>query len=290
MWTAQRFQERLKGIAEVFRRAFPGGPDIAALQEVETERALSSLCDGPLTSMGYIYRVLVPVDGQAVHCALLSRLPVKRVGALHPAAWENRSQRVILEAEIVYRGHPLYVFVNHWKSKSQGVERTASARIASSRVLTERIRTLLAENSRADIVVLGDFNENVEEFEETGRRFQTALVPDEEGEFPAPGSLLLADTQEAAGSWEDRLVLYDLWFEGSPTGWGSYVYGRRWQTPDHILLSSGLFDSEGFYYDVGGYEVMRSSFLVDQNSGFPLGEAHARSDHLPLKLTLKVPR
>ncbi|HUV07687.1 MAG TPA: endonuclease/exonuclease/phosphatase family protein, partial [Spirochaetia bacterium] len=167
-WTNEDFTDKLKAVAEVIKRAHPRGPDIVALQEVENRLCLDRLCDDHLSNLDYRYRVLVPARDQAVHCAFISRYPITRVGALNPGYWEGRAQRMIVEAVIEVEGHSFHVFNNHWKSKIGGSRATEPARLASSRLLAERIGEILAEEPQADIVVLGDFNENVGEYEEYG--------------------------------------------------------------------------------------------------------------------------
>jgi hypothetical protein len=90
----------------------------------------------------------------------------------------------------------------------------------------------------------------------------------------------------------ERIVLYDPWFELREEMRGSYVFQGEWQTMDHILLSSGLFDSRGFTYRQGSFSVARLPFLLS-TKGFPkkwsgLKGPRGYSDHLPLLITLGV--
>jgi hypothetical protein len=69
------------------------------------------------------------------------------------------------------------------------------------------------------------------------------------------------------------------------------VYRGRWQTPDRILLSAGLFDATGFSYRPGHFRVVRRSFLLHR--GYPRrwrasarGAESGTSDHLPLLLSI----
>ncbi len=288
-WTRADFDRKLRAVAEVIKKSTLNGPDVVALQEVENRHALDRLCGGYLGLLGYDYRAVVPVGDQAVQCAVVSRYPIRRVGVLNPGDWDDRGQRFILETEIEYRGQTLFLFNNHWKSKTGGSRSTEPARVASAQVLTRRIGELLVKDPDADIVVLGDFNENVEEFRARAGRYRTALLPFEARGSDAPGILYLADTPEKAGLQDDLVVLYETWYELPEDKRGSYVYQGLWQTPDHILLSPGLFDSRGFTYSRGQFQVLRSSFLIHSKSGFPKhGSKWPYSDHLPLLLTLGV--
>jgi len=303
-WGAEEFHAKLDAVSEVIRKACRGGPDIVALQEVEGRRALDLLCDRYLGLYGYHYRVLVPVPGQAVHCALISRHPVVRTGALDPGPWDGARQRIVLEAEIDLEGHTLYVLNNHWKSKSGGVPETEPARRASAEVVRRRTAELLGENPAAELVVLGDFNDNVNEYTEVQQRYITALMPaatlavfaraeraPAHVDLPPAGCLFVTGRPEEAGLRDGAVTLFDAWFTLPPQARGSYVYRGRWQTPDHVLLAPGLFDEQGLVYRPDGFRVMRRGFLVHAETGHPRSTAaRPYSDHLPLLVTLDTVR
>ena len=280
-WGSREFDEKLKSVAEVLRQAYPGGPDIAALQEVENLNALNKLCDRYLPE--YTYRMLAPSPGQAVNCALISRHPIVRTHTLDTGIYDGRKQRYIIEAEIEAFGNRLIVFNNHWKSKIGGVRETEAARLTSAGVLSRRLEMLVRDNPASDIVVIGDLNENLDEYERTGGAYRTALLPLHSG-VPCAGCLYLTDDPLHAGMTEDRFILYAPWYE---IAGGSYVYQSEWQTPDHFLLSSGLFDSQGFRYEKGNFQVLRATYLTDEQTGFPRTDGPIQgSDHLPLLLVL----
>jgi hypothetical protein len=71
---------------------------------------------------------------------------------------------------------------------------------------------------------------------------------------------------------------------------GSSVFRGRWQAPDRILLSPGLFDRAGHSYRRGSFRALRLPFLLGPD-GSPRRWKGTRgprgySDHLPLLLTL----
>jgi len=300
-WGSEEFEAKLRAIAEVIRKACPGGPDVVALQEVERENALERLGEGPLRRLGYRHRALVPTPDLAAHCALLSRHPISRVGALDPGRTTSGGrQRAILEVEIRAHGHSLYVLNNHWKSKSGGAEVTEPDRRDSAHVLGRRLTTLLERDPDADIVVLGDFNENVDEYLEVQSRYLTALMPAPTlvalagiaSEGRPPGDVLfITDRPEEAGLRDGAVLLFDLWHTLPRKSWGSYVYRGRWHTPDHILLTPGLFDGRGFVYRPGSFRVLWYDDRLRPGTGSPSRAAdRPYSDHLPLLVTMDVGR
>jgi endonuclease/exonuclease/phosphatase family metal-dependent hydrolase len=284
IWGTEKFEEKLKRLAQVIRKSCFKGADVIALQEVENFNALKLLRDRYLTGMGYNYAVVAPQEGIAVRVALLSRIPIRKVRCHSMAEWQGRPLRNILEAELEYKGNTFFIFNNHWKSKSGGVRQTEEPRLYAASVILRRIRSILEERPDADIVILGDLNENVEEYVEVRGEmsggYQTALIP-----MSAPfeesygtNSIFLADRPEAAGLFNGRLVLYEPWYELDPQERGSYLFQGRWQTPDHILLSAGFFDGQGLAYEQGDFKVEKSDLMLKW----------VYSDHLPLIIILRI--
>jgi endonuclease/exonuclease/phosphatase family metal-dependent hydrolase len=261
-WGAERYAAKLAALAQAIRSSCPGGPDLVALQEVENEHALADLGDRHLAGLGYRFQVFVPQPGAVTAVAFLSRLPVLRVRALAVGSAEGASPeesplRHIVEIEVECRGHRLRVLNNHWKSKTEGVQETEPGRKAAAEVLARRVGRILAEEPAADLLALGDFNQNLEEL----------------------------------GPWSREAGLLDPWVEVPPERRGSAVFRGKWQTPDHVLLAPGLLDRQGFSWSRGVFRVVRPGFLLEQRTGFPRRfAAGGASDHLPLLLRLRVRR
>jgi endonuclease/exonuclease/phosphatase family metal-dependent hydrolase len=300
-WNGESFLLRIKALAEVFRRSVPGGPDVLLLQEVENAHALQVLVTEGARGMGYSWRALVPKNGLAANVAVVSRIPIARVRTHAVGPWRGSKNtsvpaRDILEAQIEISGRTLFLFNNHWKSKTEGARATEPSRLESASVLARRIAEILSQDPGADIVAAGDMNENVDEDARAGRRYVTALAPARDaGRAPqaAPG-IFLADAYPPSGGYDGRGVLFDPWFEMEPAGRGSYAWHGAWLTVDHMLLSAGLFDGQGFTYRRSSFTVLKSPFLLDER-GLPRAWSDRRgrngfSDHLPILLTLDVDR
>ncbi len=293
-WTTELFRVRMDTIAEVIRRAVPGGPDIVALQELENENALKTLMERGLRGLGYTRAVLVPARGAATNVGIITRLPVSRV---HSSWIESRSDsgaRDILEIEILHGDRLLHLFNNHWKSRTGGARETEGSRIDAARTVADRVRRILEEDPAADVIVAGDLNEAMDEFGRVSRKYRTALMPVEEG-IPGESGLdgmLIASVPPQTGMTGGRPVFYDPWSEIAGEARGSYFYRGAWETVDHILMTGGLFDSLGFSYRRGSFRVYREPFLL-LPGGAPMkweGTKGGRgySDHLPLLITLEI--
>ncbi|MCK4516822.1 MAG: hypothetical protein KAU31_16285, partial [Spirochaetaceae bacterium] len=284
-----------------------------ALQEIEGRRVISDFTRDFLR--GRYQVVMSPGSDGATQVALLSRFPLRSLRihqsvavAVCPAPIprppvERWSSREMVDAEIdVGRGGGLIrVIACHWKSQSGGERETEPQRIQSAALL----RTLLVASTAGSAaagsgsapvggelptLIVGDLNEDVEEFRQHGGAYPTALMPDgaavpgtAERGTAAPGagrSLLVTSTPEAAGLRSDGVVLYSPWF--ASTADGSYYHAGRWERLDQVLVLPG---------SVRGARV--SLRVVDDpelltDDGRPARYAprtgYGYSDHLPVEV------
>ena len=81
-WTSELYTAKLRAIGSALRAAEPGGADLVALQEVEHYDAARRLVDQELDGLGYRHVVWLPDPHNATGPVVLSKLPVRRVGAL----------------------------------------------------------------------------------------------------------------------------------------------------------------------------------------------------------------
>ena len=294
VWNTDFFKSRIQSIADVVKKAVPGGPDILVLQEVENENALRGLAETGLKGMGYTQAVAVSKKGLPATTAILSRLRVVRVHSYAVAPWNGNPLRDVIEVEIEKEGRTLHLFNNHWKSKLGGSRETEASRLESSQALGRRVREILSLAPDADIVIAGDMNESVDEYTQTGKQYQTALIPAGERvpENYLLASLFLAGSIRQIGLEKGRLILFDPWFELPPDKRGSYVYQGDWLTVDHLILSPGMFDSRGFAYRWGSFTVVRLPFML-ASDGTPkrwsgMKGERGYSDHLPLLISLDL--
>ncbi|TFG64395.1 MAG: endonuclease/exonuclease/phosphatase family protein [Spirochaetales bacterium] len=290
-WTTELYHLRLARLADVLSAVPPKGPDIAALQEIENKRVLDDLREQYVKQLGYRHAVCPEAPGSAVNTAVLSRFPVTGVFTHMIDAEDSEGLRYITEVHIDVEGLRLVIINNHWKSKSGGTKATEPLRIQAAGLIRRRITELAGEWPEAEVVVLGDFNENHDEYSRIGSAYPTAFIP--AAELPAASvpadfrGLVLTEDAAAAGTSGGAAVLFTVW--GSVQAPGSYAYKRMWETLDNMLLPPALFDDRGLVF--AGAEVFGPAFLLDAE-GYPLRwNADTRegySDHLPLKLTLEV--
>jgi endonuclease/exonuclease/phosphatase family metal-dependent hydrolase len=206
--------------------------------------------------------------------------------------------RPVLELWLYPEGAPLALFVCHWKSKLGGDDNTEPLRRASARIILRRIREIRSAYPDVPAVVMGDLNENYDEFYRLGGATLSALLPDDpdaadllDAEYAGPsargGFLALSGEKPpiAANFDASTPAFYSPW--GQELRNGSYYYRNEWETIDHFLLSEQFFDQKG--WDFSSCRVLAQEPFVDE-AGIPAAynprTGRGLSDHLPLLLVL----
>ena len=278
-WDQGMLDKKLSQVARVIHDL---DADILALQEIESRRALTLLNQRLKTP--YPYTAIADQKPTTVKCALLSRHPIKSAAEI-PVP--QKSARNILKAEIEIAGRALIVFVNHWKAKS-GPE---SERLPYARALANAIDDLAPG---ADFVVTGDLNANYNEFQ----TFQDDRELNDTGGITGINHILntvqgsrLVDERRLNRKRESGIYLYNLWLELRPDRRWSSRFFHQENSPDHIIVSPGLYDNQGISYIDNSFDKFDPGYLFDggrikrwqrgdQGRGRHLGRGF--SDHLPV--------
>lgn len=146
------------------------GPEVLALTEVGSHRALNALAETPaLRDLGYQTRVVLETsDEYGMHPALLSRYPLLETPKLHNLDLPGSSEkaRELLEVTVDVgdrrRPQPLTLFINHWMWRGGGNEHVEE-RVHAGATLRELVRQTLARDPRRAVVIVGDFNDDMED-------------------------------------------------------------------------------------------------------------------------------
>ena len=292
-WNEALYTAKLRAIGSALRRAVPAGADLVALQEVEHAGAAQRLLHLELSRQGYRHVAWLPDPRSATGPVVLSKLPVRRVGALWVEGPPEPRLRPILEVEVALGetvdGPSLFLFNNHWKSRHGGAAETEVYRRRAAAALAARLREIYLADPEADVIVAGDLNVSVDEYERRGGRYVTALMPAE----AAPEGALAVTA--AVPSPAAPLALFSPWYAYRDAGRapaGSYRYRGTWESIDHLLLGPGLFDGVGVSYSGSDRFAVISDGLLDATGGprrFIGGPPPGGySDHLPLRLELDL--
>ena len=230
-WTQERLEIKLNNLAKIIGKMNDGrGPDVLGLSEVENRKVVEMLV-AKLAPLGRKYQIVhkdSPSD-RGIDTALVYDAKALELAESRFHFVDAEKTRDIIEAKLKRVGAgadaaALYVFVNHWPSRGNDEWQ----RIMAATVLRKRLDEILAADPKADIVLVGDFNDE-------------------------PDNVSIARFLRASKSPENLAdgALYDTTAPIAADGKGTFVYDDQWELIDHIIISPGLLDGEGFSWTTG---------------------------------------
>jgi len=282
-WTLVRFDHKISMIYKALITSGNGQfPDIIGLAEVENLWVLEQLISKtPLNRFPYGIIHKESPDHRGIDIAMFYRRE-----SFYPL--EYRYYPLIMNGETVATREMLYVtgivnskdtlhiFGNHWPSRYSGLLETKELREASARLLREKIDDLQKNYESPKIVVLGDFNENPQD-------------------YPI---LQILKAENAIDPFSGE-SLYNLSANWPKPGRGTMKFQSQWFVFDQIMVTGNLLISEKGIYATpdnakivdlpflfqpdekfGGQKLFRTYYGFDYQGGF--------SDHLPVMIQLQT--
>ena len=320
-WNEEKYRARLNGIIGALK-SDSLNPDILALIEVENAAVIQDLAE--CSNLGYYWTFFASAPDSPVGMGVLSRLPLTetRVHSIHSS--EGSIPRPVAEVWADTGSGPLVLMVCHWKSKLGGERKTEALRRSAAALIVRRLGEIAVKNPEIPVIILGDLNENYDEFIRIGKAYPCALLPDT-GE--AAALIQKVPTRSASSGFGDFLVLsgqkpprtdhfsettaalYSPWLEmekslgDRESSWqggshqenqGSFYYKDTWETIDHFLINAALFTqriTSGWEY--GQFRVLAEPPFTN-GAGLPYSynprTCSGLSDHLPIVLILNRER
>ena len=212
--TIDIYELKIKRSAEVLADL---NVDILGLCEVENVSVLSDLNSN---YKGRDYKIIHfdSPDERGIDNALLydeDRFFIIASSAIENNLGSDDKTRDIIYVKGMYLDVPLHIFVNHWPSNYGGKEKAIPKRKVTAELLISKIKVIQKNDKLADIILLGDFNEdpsdeNVKNLERLGFINQMSPLMVEEGK-------------------------------------GTYVYKGKDHYYDQIIISSGLKTKQGLW-------------------------------------------
>jgi predicted extracellular nuclease len=245
-WTKERLDIKLNNLASILSKINDGkGPDVLGLCEVENRKVVEMLVE-MLAPLGRKYEIVHKdsdsdrgIDTALIYDAGEFKLEDSKFHYV-----EAEKTRDVVEAKLRRLqeggvGDVLYVFVNHWPSRRNDEWQ----RLAAAKVLRARVDEILAADPQADIVMVGDYNDE-------------------------PFNASLKETLKAATSSENlpEGALFDATAFLVDESKGTFVWDEKWQLIDHIIVSPGLLDEEGFALKKGSSQRLEYPELFYQGS------------------------
>ncbi len=263
-WDTERYRTKLDRIARTIDDA---GFDVVALAEVESERAVRDLAETLHDDYSFIYRSTS--DRRSISLALLYKGDKFFPGEISRIASGTSREFLYVQGELI--GYPTGLLVCHLPSKFND----RKYRIRAAARLAEVADSLLVRAECSRLLVLGDFNGELDE-----EPFRRAFGPERDGHL-AGGRLRNA-----------------LW-EHARNGFGSYCWEGEWLLYDNLLVSAPPAEGDGLHLRQAGIFV-RDYLLTGHDGevshrtrrGYPFRTFSGNrylggySDHLPVYVIL----
>lgn len=288
-WNYTKYKKKLDNIARVITAV--GGwtpPALVALCEVENDSVMRDLTRySALREADYRYVMTQSPDERGIDVALIYQRNLFKLISYQSLSVgkpqkNSRSTRDILHVSgLILSKDTLDVFVAHFPSRSGGAKESEPYRILAAQRLKEAADSISRIRNRAQIIILGDFND-----------------------YPNNKSVQQILKAEAPPLVSDSLhsqSLYHLLARKTDTqkNFGSYKFQGEWGLLDHIIVSGTLLQKDSpLYTDEANADLFRPPFLLTEDKKYggkqPFRTYYGMkyqagySDHLPVWASFRL--
>ena len=292
-WNTKRYHHKLAQLSSVIDSI--GGqflPDVIGLEEVENKAVLEDLVkQESIAAANYHIIHYESPDFRGIDNALLYNpttfqpiyqraIPVNMPDSINSHGDHSITSRDILYVKgIINDKDTMHIFVNHWTSMYYGAEETVPHRKYCAMVLKGQIDSLLAISVKTNILMGGDFNEDV---------FSPAVM-----------GVMNPDTLYNR-TYNERIynLSHYLFTEKEQ---GTYNYRGVWGTLDHMFVSGYLLHkSNSIYTSLDNAHVFNSMMVMNKynnrnGKGIRPNRSYGGnnyyggfSDHLPVYIQFNI--
>lgn len=282
-WNYIRYQAKIYHIGQVVSAIGEWNPPVLiGLYEIENRHVLNDLVNGPLQNLNYSIAHFPSPDLRGIDVGVLYNSDVFHLLKAEPHSINFPENPVHKTRDILYicgtmpSGDTLHVFANHFPSRYRGELESEDSRIFVASVLRNLVDSILSQNSSAEILIMGDFNDYPDN--NSIRHILRAL--------PSDSTMVYVDS-----------ALYNLTYKLNAEGKiGSYKHDGNWGMLDQLIVSGSLMnDSKKLQVKRSSINIFHPSWLLENDKS--LGKKPKRtyvgmkynegySDHLPVYLDL----
>ncbi len=223
-WTKERYERKVKNLFKAIAALGSAKPlAILGLCEIENKKVLQDLIRGtPLRKHNYHYIYHQSADSRGVNVAMIYRpdlfkvLEQRPVHLIFPPDTVSRTRDFLYVKGVLFHTDTLHLIVCHFPSKYGGLMQTKERRAFAGRLLREKVDSILKENPKANIITMGDFNDE-----------------------PSDESMTVAYRSRCDTANFQAFDMLNLMcrFEGKK---GSHKFQETWSIIDQIMISKSL--------------------------------------------------
>ena len=279
-WTAERYQKKLEQLAKVLDAM--GDPAFIGLAEVENAKVMEALAEeGLLRESKYDIAHFDSPDLRGIDVGLLYQKKAFKVleqSYIRITFPPDEKGEAYTSRDILYvkgklkdSGDIIHFFVNHWPSRRGGEQASEPRRLLVAFKLKEKVDELFAADSLAQIVIMGDFND------EPNNKSVSEVLGAQPFGNPVAGR-----------------QLYNCFAAYQGKSLGSYNYRGNWNMLDQIIVSSALA-SQGHTPHASSPAIFAPEWVMYKGDRFGLSPNRTYggpnyyggfSDHLPVFIDL----
>ncbi len=283
-WDQEKYNKKINDLAHVISLVNPSElPEIVGLAEVENDKVLDDLVLSEQLKKGN-YSVIHydSPDERGIDVALIFRPDEftaeysKPVPVVFPFDSTETVRDILYVKGKTKDGEIIHFFINHWKSRSEGVPETEPKRIFTAIILRKEIDLIMNREPDAKIIIMGDLND-----EPTNRSVHEMLAANNKRKNVNPRELYN--------------LMYDMHNNGNV---GSYFYRGTWNMLDNLIISQPLLNNKsGYHTDFDGGKIFRQEWMLYKDEKYKESVPNRTyggpeyyggiSDHFPVYVTLK---
>ncbi|MFD1551800.1 endonuclease [Putridiphycobacter roseus] len=166
-WDNTRYIDKLSKISDIITDIDSDNPPaVLGFAEVENYAVLKDLIHTGILA-NYPYEIIHQDnhDGRGIDVAAIYRSDVFKAKKMQyypvilPGRTTSNTRDILHITGEFSNGEAVEIFFTHWSSRRKGTHETAPKRIATARIMREKIDLVLAKNPKANIIISGDFND-----------------------------------------------------------------------------------------------------------------------------------
>ena len=276
-WNKMRYNRKLLNLYKVLiALGTPEPPAVIGFAEIENRKVLKALIGNtPLSNFHYNIIHYNSPDSRGIDVGLIYDEKQFTPFYSHSIAVINSEDPDFRTREILYvKGmlisDTVHLFINHWPSSYSGLMKNRPKRLLAAKTLSHVTDSILRITKNANIVVMGDFNED----------------------FNGPATQYLTNKQPFSLKKLNKVSTY-------ATAKGTIKRGSIWHTYDRVLVSTVLLTHSGrLFVKDKSFHIFDVAFLMEKDEKY-LGWKVFRtyvgykyhggiSDHLPIYLDITM--
>jgi len=275
-WDREKYNQKITHLSGVISKVglmrSKKPPVLLGVCEVENENCLHDLITSDhLKDFNYAYVFHQSADPRGMHVAFLYQSNYFTVAdyKAHSLDLDCESEtdhtRDILHISGNFFGHKIHLLLNHWPSRTDGTKKTNHKRMSASQSVQKIIMEIKKNELEANIVIMGDFNDDPTSQSMLGYSSNGFINPMAEFQKQKKGSV------KYKGKWImfDQILFNKTLQEAS---WFKYLGSQIFVEPTLIQKSGRHKGSpkrtfNGSYHQ-GGYSDHFPVFIYFENTSF----------------------